>query len=157
MSLGLNGLLTLGIVGCGVVSGVFFAFTGFVMPALGRLPAPQGIAAMQAINVTAVTPPLMTALFGTAAVCLGLAVEAVLTWGAPGAGLRLFAAVVYLVGVIGVTIAMNVPRNNALAALDPLDAQAATAWASYLRDWTMWNTVRSVAAGLAAIALIATR
>lgn len=72
-------LAATGIVGCGVVSGVFFAFSGFVMPALGRLPTPQAVAAMQAINVTAVTPPLMTALFGTAVVCVAIAVEAVLT------------------------------------------------------------------------------
>ena len=32
-------LLAAGIVGCGMISGVFFAFSGFVMPALGRLPA----------------------------------------------------------------------------------------------------------------------
>ena len=46
-------LVSAGIVGCSVIAGVFFTFSGFVMPALGRLPAPQGIAAMQAINVTA--------------------------------------------------------------------------------------------------------
>ena len=31
--------------GCGVVAGVFFAFSAFVMRSLARLPAPQGIAA----------------------------------------------------------------------------------------------------------------
>jgi hypothetical protein len=36
--------------------GVFFAFSSFVMAALRRLPAAQGIAAMQSIHVTAVTP-----------------------------------------------------------------------------------------------------
>lgn len=53
------------VLGCGLNAGVFFAFSGFVMAALRRLPAPQGIAAMQSINVTAVRPPLMAALFGT--------------------------------------------------------------------------------------------
>src|SRR5215204_4121571 len=33
--------------GCGVVAGVFFAFSSFVMAAFARLPAGQGIAAMQ--------------------------------------------------------------------------------------------------------------
>ena len=41
--------------GCAMMAGVFFAFSSFVMPALRRLPATQGIAAMQAINVAAVT------------------------------------------------------------------------------------------------------
>ena len=52
-----------------MVAGVFFAFSAFVMRALARLPAPQGIAAMRAINVVAVTPAFMVALFGTALAC----------------------------------------------------------------------------------------
>ena len=53
------------------MGGVFFAFSAFVMQALARLPPAQGIAAMQSINVAAVTPPFMVALFGTALACLG--------------------------------------------------------------------------------------
>lgn len=150
-------LLAAGIVGCGIVSGVFFGFSGFVMPALGRLPAPQGVAAMQAINVTAVRPPLMIALFGTAALCVAIAVEAVRSWGTPGAPLRLLAALLYLVGVVGVTVAFNVPRNNALSALDPQGTQAAGYWTTYLDEWTTWNSVRALASGLAAVTLLASR
>jgi uncharacterized membrane protein len=152
-----NLLVSAGIIGCGVVSGAFFAFSGFVMPALGRLPAPQGVAAMQAINITAVTPPLMVALFGTAAVCVAIAVDALRSWGTPGAALRLLAALLYLVGVIGVTMVFNVPRNNAVAALDPQSSQAVGYWTIYLREWTTWNSVRTIASGLAAVALLASR
>ena len=152
-----NLLLTAGIIGTGVVTGVFFAFSGFIMPGLGRLPLPQGVAAMQAINVTAVTPPLMIALFGTAAVCLAIAVEAALSWGTPGAALRLLAALLYLVGVVGVTMAFNVPRNDALAALQPESAQAASYWATFLREWTTWNSVRALASGGAMLALLFAR
>ena len=51
-------------VGCGLSAGALFAFSAFVIAALGRLPAPQGIAAMQSINTLAVTPVFMTTLFG---------------------------------------------------------------------------------------------
>jgi uncharacterized membrane protein len=112
---------------------------------------------MHAINVTAVTPPLMIALFGTAAVCVAIAVEGVRSWGMPGAALRILAALLYLVGVVGVTMAFNVPRNNALAALDPQSSPAASYWTTYLREWTTWNSVRTIASGLAAIALLAAR
>lgn len=64
------------VVGTGAIGGVFFAFSTFVMQGLGRLPAPDGIAAMQRINETAVRPAFMTALFGTAAVCVGLGLHA---------------------------------------------------------------------------------
>jgi len=52
----------------GLVAGVFFAFSSFVMPALGRIRPDQGIAAMQSINVTVITPGFMLALFGTAVI-----------------------------------------------------------------------------------------
>jgi len=55
-------------VGAGLSAGVFFAFSTFVMKALGRLPDTEGISAMQAINKAAPTPAFMAALFGTAAV-----------------------------------------------------------------------------------------
>jgi uncharacterized membrane protein len=150
-------LLAAGIVGCGIVSGVFFAFSGFVMPALGRLPVMQGVATMQAINEAAIRPPLMIVLFGTAAVCVAIAVEAVLAWGAPGAAVRLLAAVLYLAGVVGITMACNVPRNNSLASLDPASTEAASYWTTYLREWTTWNSVRAVSSGLAAAAFLAAR
>ena len=133
------------VVGCGAMGGVFFAFSTFVMAGLRRLPAAQGIAAMQSINVTAVTPLFMIALFGTAALCIALVVV-------DGSGVA--ATAVYLLGVIGVTMAYNVPRNNALDALDPAAPGAAEAWARYLREWTAANHVRTVA-GLVAAGLLA--
>ena len=60
-------LTFLAALGCAMMAGVFFAFSAFVMKALARLPAEQGVAAMQAINVAAVTFAFMAALFGTAA------------------------------------------------------------------------------------------
>jgi len=55
------------------------------MAALARLPPLQGIAAMQSINVVASAPLFMTALFGTAAACVALAIIALSSWGEAGA------------------------------------------------------------------------
>ncbi len=71
--------------GCGLVAGVFFAFSTFVMSALARLQPAQGITAMQSINITAINPLFMVALFGTAAICLFLAASSLLKWHQPGA------------------------------------------------------------------------
>ena len=62
------------------------------------------------------TPVFMTALFGTGAACLFLAVSALFEWQKPGAGYLLMGTLVYLLGTILVTIVFNVPRNDALAA-----------------------------------------
>jgi uncharacterized membrane protein len=37
--------------GCGLMAGLFFAFSLSVMKALARLPSAEGIVAMQSINV----------------------------------------------------------------------------------------------------------
>lgn len=141
--------------GCGLVAGVFFAFSSFVMAALGRLPAAEGISAMQSINVLAVTPAFMTALFGTGLACLGLVLWAVISWGEQPAALVLAGCALYLVGAIGVTIACNVPLNNRLAKLHPRDARAVGFWDEYLAKWTAWNHVRTAASLAASTALTA--
>jgi uncharacterized membrane protein len=140
-------------IGCGLMAGVFFAFSTFVMPALGRLSPAQGILAMQSINVAAITPSFMVPLFGTAAACILLAVFSVITWQRPGAANLLIGSILYLVGTILVTIVFNVPRNDALAAVNPASADGARLWADYLTSWTAWNHVRTIAAVVAAAAL----
>ena len=141
--------------GSGLNAGVFFAFSTFVMPALKRLPAAHGIAAMQSINILAVTPAFMAALFGTAVACLGLVAWAVISSGERPTALVIAGGALYLVGTIGVTIACNVPLNDGLAMLHPQDAGAASRWAEYVTKWIAWNHVRTVAALAAAAVLTA--
>jgi uncharacterized membrane protein len=139
--------------GCGAMSGVFFAFSAFVMKGLSRLPAAQGIAAMQSINVAAVTPAFMTALFGTAVACVALAVFALFRLDESFAVYLLAGSALYVVGTIVMTITYHVPRNEALARIEPHSEGAEAHWARYLADWTAWNHVRAAAALAAAAAL----
>jgi uncharacterized membrane protein len=132
--------------GCGLVAGVFFAFSTFVMSALARLQPAQGIAAMQSINITAINPLFMMALFGTAAACIFLAFSSLLRWHQPGAAYLLVGSLLYLVGTVGVTIVFNVPLNDALARVDPGSTDGASLWVSYLANWTFWNYIRTAAA-----------
>lgn len=146
--------LTLGsALGCGLVAGVFFAFSSFVMKALARLPPAQGIAAMQSINVAVINPVFLGVFLGTAAACALLAVSSLVRWHKPGAPYLLAGCLLYLAGTFLVTIIFNVPHNNALAAVDPASAEGARLWASYLSRWTAWNHVRTLAALAAASAL----
>lgn len=143
----------LAVLGCGTVAGVFFAFSAFVMKALARLPAEQGVTAMQAINVAAVTTAFMAALFGTAAVCAALAFWSLLVWEERSAPYLLAGCALYLSGTILPTVACHVPRNVALARVEPRSADAESYWRRYLSGWTAWNHVRAVAALAAAAAL----
>jgi uncharacterized membrane protein len=120
------------------------------MKALARLQPAQGIAAMQSINVMAVTPVFMTALLGTAVACVAVAVWALADWHDSYGPWLLAGSVLYLVGTIGLTIGYHVPRNDALAAVEPADHGAEARWRRYVAEWTRWNHVRVVAALAAA-------
>ena len=142
--------------GCGLVAGVFFAFSTFVMNALARLQPREGIATMQSINITAINPLFMMALFGTALACLFLAITSLSKWHQPGTVYLLLGSLLYIVGTIVVTIAFNVPLNDALAIAKPDSIEGANLWAIYLTNWTLWNHVRTIAAfGAAALLTIA--
>lgn len=143
--------------GTAAVGGVFLAFSSFVMPALGRLSVTGAVTSMQAVNSTAVTPVFMTVLFGSGALCLATGWRAVTTWGTPAAPWLLVGSAAYLLGVIGVTVAANVPLNDQLAALDPVSTAAAAFWPDYLSSWTTWNHVRTSAGLLAGAALLVGR
>ena len=50
-----------------------------------------------------------------------------------------------------VTFAFNVPSNDMLATVEPVSADGATQWASYLTAWTSWNHLRTAAALMVAV------
>ena len=139
--------------GCGSIGGVFFAFSAFVMNALARLPAAQGIAAMQSINVAVINPWFLSVFLGTAAACIGLAISALSNWQEPGATFILAGSLLYVAGTFGVTMACNVPLNDALAAMDASSDDGAKLWRRYVSRWTAWNHVRTLAAFAAALVL----
>lgn len=139
--------------GCGLVAGIFFAFSTFVIKALAQQPTAQGIATMQSINITVINPLFMTAFLGTGITCLLLTVVSLFRWHQSGAVYLLIGSLLYLIGTLLVTIAFNVPLNDALAVVKPDSAEGANLWAKYLTNWTFWNHVRTIAA-LAAAALL---
>jgi uncharacterized membrane protein len=136
--------------GSALVAGVLFGFSTFIMPGFGRLSAAEATRAMQSINITAITPLFMGALFGTAAVCVAAVVGVVVDWDSSYGVYVLVGGALYLFGVIGVTMVANVPRNNVLAAVDAAGPDAERVWTTYLREWTAWNHVRTIAPLIAA-------
>lgn len=140
-------------VGAATAAGAFFTFSTFTIGGLRRLPPAQGAAAMQAINRQAPTPLFMLLLFGTGAACLVLGIRAAIDLDASGSLLQIVGCALYLVGVVLVTIAYHVPRNERLEAVDPSSAEGAEYWATYLDEWVRMNHVRTIAPLVAAVLL----
>jgi len=141
------------VLGCGLMAGLFFAFSVSVMKALARLSPAEGLAAMQSINVAILNPLFLTVFFGTAAGCALVIIASLLRWRPPGSVYLLVGGALYLLGSFLVTMIFNVPLNDALAAVAPADPGGTKLWADYLSTWTAWNHVRA-AASLAPLDLL---
>lgn len=136
----------------GVLGGAFFAFSSFVMPGLRALPARDGIVAMQGINEAAPRSLLMLPLLASAVGSAVVGVHAAAASDLEARGLRITGAALGLASLM-ITGVANVPRNNALAALDAGAPGAAAGWADFLAGWTRWNHARTVASIGSAVAL----
>jgi uncharacterized membrane protein len=140
------------IVGAGVVTGLLFAFSNFVMQALATLPKEQGMFAMQQINEKIINPVFLTFFLGTPILCVIIAVNASIAPRSPGSVVLLLGSISYLLGPFGITVLFNVPLNNRLAAADIRDADGI--WSDYQVRWQRWNHVRTYV-GVASIILLA--
>ncbi|MEM7311391.1 MAG: anthrone oxygenase family protein [Planctomycetota bacterium] len=142
----LQGLAIAGVLGAGAMGGTFYAFSSFVLPALGQLPSERGAAAMQTINVVVLRPSFLGVFVGTALLSLVSLALAAWRWGTPGTGPLAAGAGLYLLGTFAVTAAGNVPLNDALAEVEPESDEGRRVWSDYLTRWARWNHLRSAAA-----------
>ncbi|MFF4485832.1 DUF1772 domain-containing protein [Streptomyces sp. NPDC001544] len=144
-------LVVSGVLATGLVAGVFCGFSTFVMRGLAALPPAQGIAAMNAINVAAVAPAFMILFLGSAVLCAVISVVTFVLWPDDGKVELLLGSALYLFGAFGLTVVANVPRNETLQRLDPGTGEAAAYWPTYIREWTFWNHLRTIASAAAAL------
>ena len=139
------------LLGSALVGGVFFAFSSFVMKALAQLPAAQGIAAMQSINVVVINRSFLGTFMGTALLSLSLFVLMLFNQTHLATPYFLAGSTCYVIGTFLLTIDGNVPLNERLAAVSATDPAAVELWQHYLHRWTQWNHVRTVAALVATL------
>ena len=140
--------------GCGLMAGIFFAFSNFVMRGLARISRDHGILSMQAINITVLNPLFFLAFFGTGLLCAASVALTMIGDGRQGGAYLLTGSALYLLGNIGVTAVFNVPLNKALARVDATAEEASPVWRHYLEKWTFWNHVRTLTALCAAAAFM---
>lgn len=152
-----NIFLAITTIATALMAGLFYAYSCSVNPGLGRLPDIMYLSAMQSINRAILNPVFFAGFMGA------LVLLPVCTWLHYGTPLSvrfwclLAATAVYVIGVFGVTVAGNIPLNQALDAfkIDPAAIEAmARQRAAFEAKWNSWNTVRTVAAIATAILTI---
>ncbi len=122
------------------IFGVFFTYSNSVVPGLDTTDPELAVAAMRKINVAIYNPPFIATFLGP--VVTG-AVTGFLLLGLDETNPALLffsGAVVYLVGGIMVTGAVNIPLNNALENSTSTDWEKR--WADFSPRWKTWNRVR---------------
>lgn len=135
------------------IFGFFYAWVCSTMWGLDAADPAVAIHAMQAMNASVRNAVFFPAFFltpvvlaATAVLLLRIGRQSAAIWFALAAG-------VYAVGGFGVTIAVNVPLNEALAQVVVQDSAEATGdiWRSYSERWQLWNQVRALASGVAVL------
>jgi uncharacterized membrane protein len=139
--------------GCGLLAGLYFAFSVFIMTALDRLGATAGAAAMNSINTIILRSLFMPVFLLTSLASLVLAMIGMFRWDQPGARLLVAGGLTYFIGMFVVTMAFNVPLNNQLQASQATNIEAN--WRRYVVSWTRWNHVRTLSSLAAAALFIA--
>ena len=92
---------------------------------------------------------------GTGAACLVLMIYAAGHLQEPGSRYQLLAGAIYLLGVVIMTVAYHVPRNDILDGLDPNSAAGISYWTTYIDEWVRMNHVRTIAPLVSAMLLTA--
>ncbi len=147
-------LCGIAVISSALVSGIFMAFSDFGMTSLGSVTPASGIESMQVINRDVYGSVFVKLLIGVAPfsvllTALGYFRLPLVTtvWLAAG-------AIIYLVGVIFVTMKFNVPMNQKLDVMDYASVEAASYWETYVADWTQWNHIRTFASGTSALCFL---
>ena len=148
----MTSIVVMAITGAGLVTGLLFAFSNFVMRALATLPDDKGMSVMQRVNETILNPVFLVLFLGTPILCSIIVFESILQPGSSGSLFLLTGALAYLIGPFGITVLFNVPLNNKLAEAEL--SVASEVWPVYQKQWQRWNHVRTCI-GVVSIILLA--
>ena len=136
--------LVIATIGAGLMAGVYFAFSGFIMQSLDQLGAVRAADAMNAINKVILRSWFMVLFFGSTLLYAALAGVAVFVADLQGRSLLFATGLIYLSGMFLCTALFNVPLNNRLAEAGESEIAKAETWLLYFERWTHWNHLRSI-------------
>jgi uncharacterized membrane protein len=137
----MRNLIPVAAVLAGLQAGTYFTWATGVMPGLAHTDDRTFVSAVQEMNVAIVNPVFMATFLGTPALA------AVAIWaGGPQARPWTIAATALAIATVAITIAGNVPLNDALAAAGPVDkiGDLAAVRADFESLWVKLNVARTL-------------
>ena len=134
-------IVVMAIAGASLVTGLLFAFSNFIMRALAELQPEHGMFAMQQINEKIINPLFLVLFLGTPLLCLMIAGYCLLHLNVTHSVFLLLGSIGYIIGPFGITMRCNVPLNNKLAVINPMEG--ADVWNHYQTNWQHCNHVRT--------------
>ena len=146
-------MLWFAVIAVGLMAGVYFTFSSFVMRSLDTIEKPLGMIAMQEINRVILRSVFLPIFFASSAACALLAVVAIVGGPSTGSTAMLAGGAIYVVGMFVVTVVANVPLNNALETTAARGPDGEAMWRRYMQRWTVWNHVRTLSC-MASLALL---
>lgn len=144
-------LLIVSTLGLGLIAGFFYTYEVSVMRGFARLPHAEFISAMQSVNATIRNWAFAPSFFGSAVLAVATALLFRREWRKLQGMLVLGAALFYTIGALFLTMRINVPMNEWLAAQGPaaLMPSPGAIRVQYEADWVFWNLVRTINSGIA--------
>lgn len=137
----------------GIMAGTYFAFSVVIMTSLTELPKTQGAKVMNEINDVILNTAFMPLFFISTFWFALLIPWSLVDWQEDQSLLEVSAALVYIIGMFGVTAFGNVPLNNKLKLSEKDTFSLQQSWDEYLIKWTRLNHVRALSS-IAACAIL---
>jgi uncharacterized membrane protein len=150
MTTTIKGMILLSLTLSAAIFGFFYAWICSTMWGLDAADPRVAIGAMHAMNASVRNAVFAPAFFGTPFALLATAALLKRSGATRSAALFALSAGVYFALGLVLTMAVNVPMNEALAITEvPQDIDAArNIWLDYSPDWQFWNITRTIASGV---------
>ena len=151
-------MITCTIILSGLVAGLLYGYACSVNPGLHKLGNKEYLSAMQSINTAILNPVFFTTFMGSLVMFCFTAFQ-LRTRQTEAFYCILIAMLIYMIGVFGVTIFVNVPLNNRLASFNISAASERELFgmrAIFEKRWNTFHLIRTIASVAAFVLSIIT-
>ncbi len=138
-----NILVIVAAIGAGLMAGLYYAFSAFIMKSFDQIGSSNAVVAMNSINEVILRSSFMLLFFGSTILFALLIAVGIFYETTSASWLLISAGLIYVIGMFVCTAAFNVPLNNQLAAVGDEKQERYELWNLYYTNWTRWNSLRA--------------